>query len=275
MAINQGNKDIPMVRAIVLGPIIRALNECSEDVGKFLETFQLSLETIEDPTAYIRDDVAYSVLAAAADLRSNPHFCASVSRNIDLMQFLPFGSQLKDATTIGGFFSRFTQAVASDTTSISQRLFVEDNTAYFSAKRKFQPTTSPAHSDGFMVGIWITFLHKALDFRWDPSSVLVRMCDPAVLPQDFHGIKAIKSNDLGFSIRFPASWLSFPLNAEFAHVEEDDLVGPQLDMLAPKGFVEAVQATLSKHIEDKDLNVEKAAEICGWEYPPSHAGWPN
>ncbi len=264
VGIDQSGKDMPMVRAVVLGPVVKALKTSGEDIDEFLEAFQMSPENTTDPTSYIRNDVAYGVFMAAAELRNELSFCASVGQNIDLMEFLPFGSHLKGATTIGGFFSRFTQAVATDTTSISQRLFVEDTTAYFSAKRKFSPTVSPAHSDGFMIGIWISFLDKALDFRWDPSSVLVRMCDPAVLPDEFHGINAIRSDDRGFSIRFPAAWLSFPLNAELAPIEEEDLVGSQLDMLAPKGFVEAVQATLSKHIGDNDLNVDKAAELCGF-----------
>lgn len=267
MVIDQGSKDMPMVRAIVLGPVVKALKAGGEDIDKFLGAFQLSFETIKDPTNYIRNNLAYSVFAAAAELRNESSFCASVGRNISLTDFLPFGAALKEAATIGGFITRFTQAVANDTTSISQRLIVEDSSAYFSAKRKFEPSVSPAHSDGFMVGIWITFLHKALDFRWDPAAVLVRMCDPAVLPQEFHGIRAIKSNDRGFSIRFPAAWLAFPLNAELSPIEKEDLVGAQLDMLPPKGFVEAVQATLSKHIGDKDLNVEKAAELCGYSKP--------
>jgi AraC-like DNA-binding protein len=128
----------------------------------------------------------------------------------------------------------------------------------------FEPSTTPAQSDGFMAGIWVTFLHTAVDFRWDPSLVVVRMCDPKVLPQEFHGIRAIKSNNRGFSIRFPVAWLSLPLNSELAPFKDDDLVGPQLDMLAPVGFLEAVQAILRKHIGDKELNVDHAAELCGY-----------
>jgi AraC-like DNA-binding protein len=264
---DQSDAVIPMVRAIVLGPVIQALKTCGEDIGAFLEVFRILPENLNDPSHYIRNDVAYSVFAAAAELRNDPSFCASVGRNMNPMEFMPFGIPLRDAATIGGFFTRFTQAVSAETTSISQRLFVEDTAAYFSAKRNFAPTVSPAHSDGFMVGIWIAFLHKALDFRWDPSAVLVRMCDPAVLPQEFYGIRAIKSDDRGFSIRFPASWLSLPLNGDIAPLEEGDLVGAQLDMLAPKGFVEAVQATLGKHINEKDLDADKAAELCGFSKP--------
>ncbi|AXI55116.1 hypothetical protein C1J05_11985 [Sulfitobacter sp. JL08] len=253
-----------MVRATVLGPVAQALITSGEDIDVFLAAFDLTYPRTQDPKSYIRNDVVYSAFAAAAELRNDQSFCASVGRNINLPDFLPFGGPLEEATTIGGFFSRFTQAVSSETTSVSQSLFVEDSTAYFSAKRRFVPTESPAHSDGFMIGIWITFLHEALDFRWDPSSVLVRMCDPAVLPLEFHGIRAIKSNDRGFSIRFPAAWLRIPLNGDLSPENTDELVGPQLDMLAPKGFVEAIQTILAKHIGENDLSVEKAAELCGF-----------
>ena len=35
-------------------------------------------------------------------------------------------------------------------------------------------------------------------------------------------------------------------------------------MLAPKGFVDAVANILSKHIADKDLDVDQAAALCGY-----------
>ena len=264
VAANQERRDVPMVRATVLGPAVQALKVCGEDIDAFLAAFDLSQAAVKDPTFYVRNDVVHRAFAAAAELRNDQSFCVSVGRNIKLAEFLPFGGPLKEATTIGGFFSRFTQAVSSETTSVSQSLFVEDSTVYFSAKRRFVPSVSPAHSDGFMIGIWITFLHEALDFRWDPSSVLVRMCDPAVLPQEFHGIRAIRSNDRGFSIRFPAAWLAIPLNEEVSPESTDDLVGAKLDMLAPRGFVEAIQAILGKHISEADLNVDKAAELCGF-----------
>ncbi len=264
MATDHVHKDVAMVRATVLGPVVQALKARGEDTDAFLSVFDLSQALVKDPTFYIRNDVVYRAFAAAAKLRKDQSFCASVGRNINLTEFLPFGGPLKEATTIGGFFSRFTQAVSNETTSVSQSLFIEDSTAYFSAKRRFAPSASPAHCDGFMIGIWITFLHAALDFRWDPSSVLVRMCDPIVLPHEFHGIRAIRSNDRGFSIRFPSAWLTMPLNEEVSSEPTDDLVGAQLDMLAPRGFVEAIQVILRKHICEADLNVDKAAELCGF-----------
>jgi len=264
METKRNKNDIPMVRAIVLEPVIRALEVCGHDTSSFLEPFEISMGSWEDPATYVHNDLAYQVFESAAVLRNDRSFCATVGQQIDLKHFLPFGSALERANTIGDFFSRFTQAVASDTTSISQRLIVEDTSAYFSAKRFFNPSVTPAQSDGLMVGIWVTFLHKALDFRWDPSAVIVRMCDPSVLPVEFHGIRAIKSNNSGFSIRFPAAWLSYPLNAELAPFEEDDLVGSQLDLLAPASFLEAVQIILRKHIGDKELNVDRAADLCGF-----------
>jgi AraC-like DNA-binding protein len=264
MAPDRNENSLPMVRAMVLGPVIQALETYDYDIEAFLEPFQLSPGSLEDPKTYIHNDLVYRVFSAAAELRQDPSFCVSVGREIDLSQVLPFGDSLKEALTIGDYFSRFTQAVASDTTSISQRLIVEDNVAYFSAKRMFEPSDTPAQSDGYMVGIWVTFLHKALDFRWDPSVVIVQMCDPMVLPEEFHGIRAIKSNNRGFSIKFPAAWLSYPLNSELAPVEEGDPQGPELDMLAPIGFMEAVKTILGKHIGDKDLSVPHAAELCGY-----------
>jgi hypothetical protein len=107
-----------MVRAMVLGPVVAALESCGEDTESFLASFQTTPEVLGDPKTYIHNDVAYRVFEAAAKLRDDPSFCASVGRSIDLSQFLPCGAALKDALTIGDFIYRFTHAEASDSTTI-------------------------------------------------------------------------------------------------------------------------------------------------------------
>lgn len=114
-----------------------------------------------------------------------------------------------------------------------------------------------------MIGIWISYLHDVLDFRWDPAQVIVQISDPDVIPEQFHGIKAVKNNGMGFSIRFPAAWLVLPINTgESIDIQQTIQMNPEL--FAPSGFLNTVTTAISVHVYNHDFDAGKAAEICGF-----------
>jgi AraC-like DNA-binding protein len=256
------DKTIPMVRATILGPAVRALKDAGIDPGPVLEPFHLTELSASDPTKFIHHIDVYDIFEAIAVATGRADFCASVGESVNLVDFLPFGKILAEASTIGDFFTRFIQAVSKDTNAVSQQLIVEDEHAYFSAKRKFSLARPPAQADGFMIGIWASFLHRMLEFRWDPSQIIVRMCDPDVLPTQFHGITAIKSNWHGFSIRFPSAWLSLELDIDKT-VVDTALPPDELDLQKPGGFIEIVETLLAGHIGEANFGVAEAARLCG------------
>jgi len=264
VSLSQG--EIPMVRASILAPVIKAVEKLGLEPGPILEPYDLTAEMLSDPKSFTRSEVVFQVFEQAAVLAGRQDFSVSVGEQIDLTKFIPFGTLLEESTTLGGFITRFTQAVAKDSTSVYQSLLVEDDLAYFSARRTFEPEAAPAQMDGFMVGIWISYLHKVTDFRWDPTQVIVQICDPDVLPEHFHGIKAIKTNWLGFSIRFPAAWLAFPINMGSSRQNQQTIrMNPEL--FAPSGFLNTVEASILPHVLDQDFDAGKAAKVCGFTKP--------
>ena len=151
---------LPMVRGTILLPILRGLAELGVETNALLEKYDLSETSLWDPGHYVHNNTVYRIYADSAELAGDPRFCATLGSRVDLTKMLAFGNHLRDATTIGDFLIRFTQAVSSDTTSISQSLLIEDSIARFGARRQFVPDASPAHSDAFMVGLWVNFLHQ-------------------------------------------------------------------------------------------------------------------
>lgn len=167
--------------------MIAALRTAGVEPAFVLDPLGLNEAKIMDRQRFLLHDVIYQVVQSASEATA-PDFCASVGQSTDLVQFLPLGDMLNEAVTLGDFFTRFTQAVSKESNATTQSLFVEENHAYFSAKRNFHPTVSPGQTDAFLASIWISLLHRVLDFRWDPHEIILRVSDPDALPKQFHGV---------------------------------------------------------------------------------------
>jgi AraC-like DNA-binding protein len=254
-------QNLPLVRTAILKPVLLALQNEGHEVSDILENEGITEAQLHDAKAFITHDAVYAVYQEVA-ARTQPDFCARVGQTLNWEQFFPLFDQLVGAVTLSDFFTRFATAVSKETNSVTQSLLVEGEHAYFSAKRKFKPKISPAQVDAFQVAIWVSLLHRVLDFRWDPSMLVVRVHDPDALPKDFHGVRAIGCDARGFSIRFPSNWLTYKMTPDL--LNSDDGLYLDRDLSAPTDFFASVQNILRPHLGAADLDVAAAAKLCGF-----------
>lgn len=257
--ISQSN--LPLVRASVAGPVIAALRRVHVEPAFVLDPLDLNEAQMMDRQSFLPHDVVYQVFQSVSEATTSD-FCASVGQSTDLVKFLPLGDMLAEALTLGDFFTRFTQVVSKESNAVTQSLFVEDEFAYFSAKRNFRPTVSPGQTDAFLASIWISLLHRVLDFRWDPHEIILRVSDPDALPKQFHGVQAIKCRPQGYSFRFPSSWLSYRLTPQLLENPPDLSVLDQ-DLAAPMDFLAGLEGLIRGHLADPEFSVEALAKLCG------------
>ncbi len=255
------HSDLPLVRATVLSPVAAALRNLGLDPEEVFQDLGFEAAKTITPEHFLSHETVYSAFNAAAEAEGSD-FCARVGQSVDLKQFLPKGRELAEALTLGDLFTRFTQIVSKESNAVTQSLIVEDEHAYFAARRHFRSSVSPAQADGFMIGIWISLLHRVLDFRWDPHKVILQLADPDVLPRHFFGVTGIPSDERGFSIRFPSIWLNHRLpneileNSSEYHPNDVELAAP-IDFLS--GFEDIVQSRLS----EPTFTAEQAARLVG------------
>lgn len=252
---------LPLVRASIAGPVIAALRTVNIEPAFVLEPLGLTEAQVMDPQRFVPHDMIYQVFQSVSEATS-PDFCASVGQCTDLVKFLPLGDMLAEALTLGDFFTRFTQAVSKESNAVTQSLFVEEDRAYFSAKRNFNPTVHPGQTDAFLVGIWVSLLHRVLDFRWDPHDIILRVSDPSALPKQFHGVQAIKCSTQGFSIRFPSAWLNHRLTPQVLE-NPPDLRVLDKELAAPMDFLAGLEGLIRGHLADPGFGVEDLANLCG------------
>jgi AraC-like DNA-binding protein len=259
---NTTDQSLPLVRASVAGPVVAALRNVGIEPATVLDPLGLNEALVMDPKNFLRHDTVYQIYQAVAEATA-PDFCARVGQSVDLVQFLPLGDMLAEALTLGDFFTRFTQAVSRESNAVTQSLFVEGEHAYFNAKRNFRVAVSPSQTDAFQASIWISLLHRVLDFRWDPNQVILRVCDPDALPAQFHGVKAIKCGPQGFSIRFPSGWLSYRLLPEALENAPDYGIMDK-DLAAPQDFLAGLEGLIRVHISEPKFGVDELARLCGF-----------
>ncbi len=258
----KSDKALPLVRASVAGPVVAALRKVSIEPAFVLDPLGLNEAQVMDRQNFVPHDTAYRIFQAVADATS-PEFCAQVGQSVDLVRFLPLGDMLAEALTLGDFFTRFTQAVSKESNAVTQSLFVEEEHAYFSAKRNFTVSVSPAQADAFLASIWISLLHRVLDYRWDPHQIVLRVCEPDALPKQFHGVQAIECGPQGFSIRFPSNWLSYRLTQEALENPPDFRIKDN-DLAAPLDFLAGLEGLIKVHLAEPGFGVDELADLCGF-----------
>ena len=251
------NSDLPLVRATVLAPVVDALRALGRDPEVIFQDLGLDAAKLTAPDQFLPHETVYAAFNAASEAEGTD-FCNRVGQSVDLKRFLPKGQELADAFTLGDLFTRFTQIVSKESNAVTQSLVVEDQFAYFAARRHFRSSVSPAQADGFMIGIWISLLRRVIDFRWDPNEIVLQLADPDVLPKQFYGVSGIPADERGFSIRFPSTWLNHRLNEE-ALENGPEYYSSGIELAAPLDFLTGFEDVVRSRLSDPAFSAEQAA----------------
>jgi AraC-like DNA-binding protein len=207
-----GPSSLPLVRLSLAKPVLSALAERGVDSDRVLQGVGLTREAVETPGTFIHVLVIHQFLENAAAAANDPNLLARVGETLEVTSWPPLIEASRDAATVGDFLTRFIGSAQDHATSAVQRLGVEGSMATLSEQRVFEPSILPAQNDAFMVGLWVSLIRRSVGALWNPHDVMVTLCDPAVLPPVFYGVPALRGNSMGYSIRFPAAWLSEPFD---------------------------------------------------------------
>jgi AraC-like DNA-binding protein len=240
---------------------MHALEDIGIDPNKILEPQGLAVEGVDNPSIFVHARVMFGLVEAAGAAAGIHGFCTAVGENLDLSSWFQNTDFVNDALTIGDLIIRFASAISQETTSTYYRLLIEGDRACFSQHRVYVPPFVPAHTDALHIGLWVPILLPASGDRRIASQVVATVSDPGVLPEDFHGIKAVKGGRKGFSISFPASWLTATFERK---VFDRSSVPTGRPAPVPYNLAASVRLALRPHLARQDLNAERAAELCGF-----------
>lgn len=131
------------------------------------------------------------------------------------------------------------------------------DTARFGEIRVFRPTIVPAQNDGFMISLALSIFERALGPRFDPSRLVIVVCDPTALPDRFKLFQVLRGDRMGFRMQFPSEWLALPLDYSTASSGE----GKRDDGMTAPDFFAGFRSLLRQHIGTGGLSAETAAAL--------------
>ncbi len=249
---------LPLIRLSTLGPLIEELLRRGVDPAPMLRSMNLPDTLPISPELFVSPNVMYTAVESISGQPGDPFFGYEAGRRMPLQRWVAVAEAAQKAHTIGGLLSRFIIDVENHSSATTFFLRTEQRRATFGVKRIVEPKVVPAHNDGFYVGFLSRLLEKAMGDGWEPSSVLFEVSDPDAVPGSAAGIRVSAGDRLGPKVKFPTVWL-------FQRFEPLNDTRTDLSAIAaPRSLIEAVHIALRPHIHDRNLTVDKAAEICGY-----------
>ncbi|WP_146348046.1 helix-turn-helix domain-containing protein [Phaeobacter marinintestinus] len=251
------SRSLPLVRLHLLAPLLTGLRNRGVDPEPVLESVGLTVAAVDQDDISVHVMVMHQFVESCATAVDDQTFCAEIGSHLDPSGWPMVRQAFEDATTLGDFLNIYVANAHKYASSATPYLEVRGETATFGEARTFKPLIKPAQNDGFMIGLKMAILKRALGDLEDLERVLLVLCDPSVLPASFDRNQTLKGNDMGPRIQFPSEWLSRSITEG---VPETGTISDRREK-QHSHFLTGFRKLLRQKILDKDMNASKAADL--------------
>lgn len=225
-----------------------------------LAKFNIHANEVSHDDRFVPAATMYAIVEELAAISGDPWFGVRVGEKLNPWSWSPLIEAAGASNSVGDFLLRFMQSAIRDESSVTYILKTIDNHSSFHECRFSDGGVYPRHNDGFTIAYLLAIIHGAVSDSWDGSRVMVRLCDPAVVPTGYMGVRLAQTDTLGPSITFPAEWLIKPFKLERMATKHQPLV---VGVAPEPSMISAFRQALQPYIQEFDLNVRRVAEICG------------
>ncbi len=202
------SKSLPLVQLQLLAPLLTGLRACGVDPEPVLESVGLTVSAVEQEGTSVHVMVMHHFTENCAAAADDKAFCAKIGFQLNPTGWPMVRKAFSQAATLGDFLNIYVAQANKYASSSTPYLEVRGEIATFGETRMFEPLIKPAQNDGFMIGLQLAMLERALGEMSEPERVLLVLCDPSVLPESFAHYQALRGNNLGPRIQFPSDWLT-------------------------------------------------------------------
>lgn len=251
-------KTLPLVKLSVLRPFLTALAERNMDCDELLAECGLTRSAVENDEASVHVMVVHTFLEHVASAVKDPGFASEIGARLDTHGWPILQRAEKTAQTVGDFLTIFCAGANELASSVSSYLEIDGAKASFGERRLFKPTLLPTQNDGFMVGLSLSILQRALGDQLKPEFVTIELCAPSALSERFQCFQLIRGDEMGFRMSFPAEWLILPVRNEES---EPDRVVTTAQSVATNSFLSSFRALLRRHVGQGKLSSADVAQL--------------
>jgi AraC-like DNA-binding protein len=229
-------------------------------VEEVLKSLDLSRQAIANSDMFVSAQTMYELVESLAEVSGDPYLGVHVGARLNPWSWPVLARAAHSAKTVGDFLIQFSASVNQDTTAIKYRLEIDESRALFYGTRSSVPKCRPRHNDGFNIAYILSILQGAVGDAWEGNKVIAHLCDPAVVPTEFMGIRLAATDTMGARLSFPSDWLLRSLRLELVNTHP----GPKLsERIPPSSVKDALRDTLQPYLHEPDLSNERIAQLCG------------
>lgn len=248
-------KRLPLAKLSLLRPLVAALSDRGVDPEAVLDRVGLTEDAVARGTDDVHIMVVHHFLEACAEAAEDATFCAAVAARLDPTGWPMIETALAAGGSLADFLATYVSRANEVASSVEAYLEIRGDQAIFGENRLFRPTILPAQNDGFMVGLSVAILSRALGDRFVSSQVKLILCDPAVLPAGMSDFTCLKGDQMGFRVKFPSGWLSLPVTRHAAGA----FVGARDQLKGVSLFLADFRALIASRIGKGGLSANDAA----------------
>jgi AraC-like DNA-binding protein len=258
-ALQTSEPGIPLVRLNLIAPFVDALRQRRVDPTPTLQAFNLNEEALGNPDIFVPAQIVYELVEAFAAAANDSYLGITLGEQLDISSWSPFVAASAQADNTAELLLLCAVNASKDASSASLNLETTGERTRFHVRRLAGTHTLPAQVDAFWIGILAGILKRVTGSDWRPSEVLAQVCDTAVIPADYRGIRVAAGGLDGPSVSFPSSWLFLP----FTSAKYTNKPQTKPSSLPGQSFVSSVQQALLPHITEQNLGLARAAQLCG------------
>ena len=250
-------QSLPLVQLQLLTPFLSGLTARGIDPEVVLDSVGLTPSAVEQEGGTVHVMVVHQFVENCAAVTGDKTFCASVGATLDPTGWPMIEIAMATARTLGEFLNIYVMEASKVASSVTAFLDTRGNTSVFGETRRFKPLIKPAQNDGFMIGLQLSMLQRALGDQLDSEKVILIVCDPAVLPECYKKFQILRGDDMGSRVQFPSEWLTAPL----ARIDAPEPVAGFSAELSGNSFLSSFRTLLRQRISMGGLSAKQAAEL--------------
>lgn len=250
---------LPMIRLGLIKPFLSTLDFPAGRVERVLGELDITRKMLDRDDMFVAAQTMYELVERLSEASEDTYAGVHVGEALNVLEWAPVAEAMAQANSFGDFLLRFAIAANRDATSVVYSLETRRERATFSERRASNFGIRPAHNDGFGVGYIGKIMLMAQGRTNFGDAVIAHVCDPSVIPPSYLGLRVASTNNLGFSLSFPASWLVSPLQPVMQETSDASLSRPGV----PTSAIEAMARLLEPHLADPSLSTARVAELMG------------
>ena len=253
--------NLPLIRLSSVNPFLVELARRNVDGSAILKAKGLPGNVPASSDLFASSLTIYEIVEQSAAVADDPYLGYAIGRHLNSDDWEPVAKAVRDADTVGDLLRNFIVNALDHSSSTEFFMRTEGERTTFGFRREAVPPFKPAQNDAFYLGFFTKLLRSATGPYWDPSKVLGKVSAPAAIPKTDEMSRLAETDNVGMRISFPTEWQFSKIHKVAGNRPGQSVAGQQL----PGSLVESVRAALRPHVHEQDLDVAKAASICGYE----------